>query len=163
MAALHTRSANRGQLATARCGRLRKIGSTFHCGGYGRLRRNVEPCLQPAPRFDRRRRFDAVGDKTLVGRVVLLSQPCPRRSRSAKNFRKINTVFPYWCPGEDSNLHGFHHWYLKPARLPIPPPGPRALIRAEPPTCQSASSRVRRMRRKKRRSRLLLDSDPLVR
>src|SRR6266508_2121075 len=30
-----------------------------------------------------------------------------------------------WCPGEDSNLHGFHHWYLKPARLPIPPPGQR--------------------------------------
>ena len=30
-----------------------------------------------------------------------------------------------WCPGEDSNLHGFHHWYLKPARLPIPPPGPQ--------------------------------------
>src|ERR1700674_1009712 len=28
-----------------------------------------------------------------------------------------------WCPGEDSNLHGLHHWYLKPARLPIPPPG----------------------------------------
>src|SRR5215469_14274595 len=32
-----------------------------------------------------------------------------------------------WCPGEDSNLHGFHHWYLKPARLPIPPPGPAGL------------------------------------
>src|SRR4029453_13282126 len=28
-----------------------------------------------------------------------------------------------WCPGEDSNLHGSLHWYLKPARLPIPPPG----------------------------------------
>jgi hypothetical protein len=28
-----------------------------------------------------------------------------------------------WCPEEDSNLHGFHHWYLKPARLPIPPSG----------------------------------------
>ena len=28
-----------------------------------------------------------------------------------------------WCPGEDSNLHSFHYWYLKPARLPIPPPG----------------------------------------
>ncbi len=29
-----------------------------------------------------------------------------------------------WCPGEDSNLHGRNgHWYLKPARLPIPPPG----------------------------------------
>ena len=31
-----------------------------------------------------------------------------------------------WCPGEDSNLHGFHRWYLKPVRLPIPPPGHRA-------------------------------------
>ena len=29
-----------------------------------------------------------------------------------------------WCPGEDSNLHDLRHWYLKPARLPIPPPGP---------------------------------------
>src|SRR5690606_40744902 len=29
-----------------------------------------------------------------------------------------------WCPGEDSNLHGSLHWYLKPARLPVPPPGP---------------------------------------
>jgi hypothetical protein len=28
-----------------------------------------------------------------------------------------------WCPGEDSNLHDLRHWYLKPARLPIPPPG----------------------------------------
>src|SRR5580693_1453521 len=30
-----------------------------------------------------------------------------------------------WCPGEDSNLHDLRHWYLKPARLPIPPPGHR--------------------------------------
>src|ERR1035438_4738173 len=30
-----------------------------------------------------------------------------------------------WCPGEDSNLHELLHWYLKPARLPVPPPGPR--------------------------------------
>jgi hypothetical protein len=28
-----------------------------------------------------------------------------------------------WCPGKDSNLHGLHRWYLKPVRLPIPPPG----------------------------------------
>ena len=34
---------------------------------------------------------------------------------------KFKAVF--WCPGEDSNLHGVTHWYLKPARLPIPPPG----------------------------------------
>ena len=32
-----------------------------------------------------------------------------------------------WCPGEDSNLHDLRHWYLKPARLPIPPPGLRGL------------------------------------
>ncbi len=38
----------------------------------------------------------------------------------------FNVLRMGWCPGEDSNLHGFHHWYLKPARLPIPPPGQRA-------------------------------------
>src|SRR6185312_538297 len=38
----------------------------------------------------------------------------------------------YWCPGEDSNLHGFHHWYLKPARLPIPPPGHGATDKGRP-------------------------------
>jgi hypothetical protein len=43
-----------------------------------------------------------------------------------------------WCPGEDSNLHGFHHWYLKPARLPIPPPGPNSVIGGKPPSCQMA-------------------------
>src|SRR6266567_7618918 len=50
-----------------------------------------------------------------------------------------------WCPGEDSNLHGFHHWYLKPARLPIPPPGQRGLglarhISVRDSPCQRARS-----------------------
>src|SRR5271156_3301022 len=35
--------------------------------------------------------------------------------------------FDGWCPGKDSNLHGLHRWYLKPVRLPIPPPGHAAL------------------------------------
>ena len=35
--------------------------------------------------------------------------------------------FVGWCPGKDSNLHGLHRWYLKPVRLPIPPPGHGAL------------------------------------
>src|SRR6202789_64647 len=34
-----------------------------------------------------------------------------------------------WCPGKDSNLHGLHRWYLKPVRLPIPPPGHRPLLK----------------------------------
>ena len=34
-----------------------------------------------------------------------------------------------WCPGKDSNLHGLRRWYLKPVRLPIPPPGHGALHR----------------------------------
>src|SRR5262245_64222932 len=38
-------------------------------------------------------------------------------------FVEEDSVFSKWCPGEDSNLHGLRHWYLKPARLPIPPPG----------------------------------------
>src|SRR5208283_4641463 len=41
-----------------------------------------------------------------------------------------------WCPEEDSNLHGFHHWYLKPARLPIPPSGHAVLIGAGLRFCQ---------------------------
>ena len=29
-----------------------------------------------------------------------------------------------WCPGRDLNPHVLiEHWHLKPARLPIPPPG----------------------------------------
>ncbi len=28
---------------------------------------------------------------------------------------------PYWCERGDSNSHGFPHWNLNPARLPIPP------------------------------------------
>ncbi len=48
--------------------------------------------------------------------------------------RHYQTLF--WCPGEDSNLHGLHHWYLKPARLPIPPPGPGRLFEAAGPDCQ---------------------------
>ena len=37
------------------------------------------------------------------------------------NYEHWRTVL--WCPGKDSNLHGLHRWYLKPVRLPIPPPG----------------------------------------
>ena len=29
----------------------------------------------------------------------------------------------FWCPGEDSNLHGLLHTDLNRARLPVPPPG----------------------------------------
>ncbi len=36
---------------------------------------------------------------------------------------RLNVIVEEWCPGEDSNLHLFQDWYLKPARLPIPPPG----------------------------------------
>jgi hypothetical protein len=53
-----------------------------------------------------------------------------------------------WCPGEDSNLHGFHHWYLKPARLPIPPPGHATWASgAHIGCCPSACQRWRMVRR----------------
>ena len=32
-----------------------------------------------------------------------------------------------WCPGRDSNPHPFRDRFLRPARLPIPPPGPFCL------------------------------------
>src|ERR1700722_19990079 len=37
--------------------------------------------------------------------------------------RKARGALKRWFPGEDSNLHEFLPWYLKPARLPVPPPG----------------------------------------
>src|SRR6202041_686064 len=37
--------------------------------------------------------------------------------------RECSVEIDGWCPGEDSNLHELLHWYLKPARLPVPPPG----------------------------------------
>ena len=45
--------------------------------------------------------------------------------RNAPMMTELRRSLSRWCPGEDSNLHGVTHWYLKPARLPIPPPGPR--------------------------------------
>ncbi len=47
------------------------------------------------------------------------------RARVTQYIRKTSDeqgVNRIWCRGEDSNLHGLLHWYLKPARLPIPPP-----------------------------------------
>ena len=49
----------------------------------------------------------------------IVPRPVPPEVKDNKN----NSVQEGWCPEEDSNLHGFHHWYLKPARLPIPPSG----------------------------------------
>ena len=40
------------------------------------------------------------------------------------NFLRLRGfLLEWWCPEEDSNLHVLQHWYLKPARLPIPPSG----------------------------------------
>ncbi len=41
-----------------------------------------------------------------------------------------------WCPGKDSNLHALQHRYLKPACLPIPPPGRGAVSKDRPHACQ---------------------------
>src|SRR6202021_657926 len=43
----------------------------------------------------------------------------------------IRTGLKGWCPGEDSNLHELLHWYLKPARLPVPPPGQEGAAECE--------------------------------
>jgi hypothetical protein len=42
---------------------------------------------------------------------------------TARTMARCGVIYFEWCPGEDSNLQGSLHWYLKPARLPIPPPG----------------------------------------
>ena len=53
-----------------------------------------------------------------------------------RELRWIKTLDWPWCPGKDSNLHGLHRWYLKPVRLPIPPPGHGAFLRARAGACQ---------------------------
>jgi hypothetical protein len=47
----------------------------------------------------------------------------PRATGARECFGRLFRCFERWCPGEDSNLHELLHWYLKPARLPVPPPG----------------------------------------
>ena len=49
----------------------------------------------------------------------------------------------YWCPGKDSNLHGLHRWYLKPVRLPIPPPGPGRGNKSGERRCQRPDDSLR--------------------
>ena len=44
--------------------------------------------------------------------------------------------YPCGAQERTSNLHGLHRWYLKPVRLPIPPPGPGGVIRAAAGRCQ---------------------------
>jgi|SRR5450631_2383059 hypothetical protein len=67
------------------------------------------------------------------GSLMRLKLPgrMPCAGRFAGHKRRNNRLDPKWlrrasmrwCPGEDSNLHELLHWYLKPARLPVPPPG----------------------------------------
>src|SRR5256885_8100105 len=37
-----------------------------------------------------------------------------------------------WCERRDSNSHGFPHWILSPARLPVPPLSPVPCAPDEP-------------------------------
>ena len=62
-----------------------------------------------------------------AAKLNLTKKIVPPSVPPVKKDSKNNTLEERWCPEcpeEDSNLHGFHHWYLKPARLPIPPSGP---------------------------------------
>ncbi len=66
------------------------------------------------------------------------SASCPRMPEFLETPNNFKIQDIYWCPGKDSNLHGLHRWYLKPVRLPIPPPGPGGLICRGARLCQRA-------------------------
>ena len=56
----------------------------------------------------------------------------PRSQKGFRPFRCEGARGEFsWCEWGDSNPHGVTHWYLKPARLPIPPhsQGPEQLAR----------------------------------
>ena len=91
---------------------------------------SVSVTVQPSP--DREAPKKAPARSWLPARNS--EQPRTSQPLNYSNFERSSTANRLrrtvrWCPGEDSNLHGVTHWYLKPARLPIPPPGPGALFR----------------------------------
>jgi hypothetical protein len=88
---------------------------------YGLLRTRCSKCAKPADH----------PAKDLV-------QLDPLASANVLDFKGFFVVVEIWCPGEDSNLHEFLHWYLKPARLPVPPPGQEG-----PPTMRRGNLRTR--------------------
>src|SRR5205823_9721179 len=83
--------------------------------------------------------FQTPREATRVGERDL-HQSNPRRRRSFKP-RSLKTAFrdvkrrENWCERRDSNSHGFPHWILSPARLPVPP--------LSPVPCAPETSRMR--------------------
>ena len=82
-------------------------------------------------RSRQRRRAYGVG-----GRLAAAGEGESGRPNLLFSRRYWRAQISVWCPGKDSNLHGLHRWYLKPVRLPIPPPGPGGVIRAAAGRCQ---------------------------
>jgi hypothetical protein len=68
-----------------------------------------------ALRFSGRKNTPTRAQRGIVGGV--------QKQKSPQHVHDAGILKNSWCPGEDSNLHVLQHWYLKPARLPIPPPG----------------------------------------
>src|SRR5512134_2499119 len=50
---------------------------------------------------------------------VAVTETCISIPSSADRFRRPSDG--RWCERRDSNSHGFPHWNLNPARLPVPP------------------------------------------
>src|SRR5579871_6985177 len=73
----------------------------------------------------------------------------PSFSAQAIDFVGFLVADQMWCPGEDSNLHELLHWYLKPARLPVPPPGLRCLGSARRRNLRTRPTLVNRARDRK--------------
>ena len=86
---------------------------TIHGGVNRDDRRKVQEEFRNNPDVQVLLATDAAGEG-----VNLQCQPYACRCDGVRRTEK-----GAWCPGEDSNLQGSLHWYLKPARLPIPPPG----------------------------------------
>jgi hypothetical protein len=115
-----------GDRSTSSCIRATTCCSSIaHCPDRrSRSARSLEPLAGPP-----QGRTGALDALSPAHAIAALSVPSARETRidAGSALRKgallQRVSWKSWCPGEDSNLHGFHHWYLKPARLPIPPPG----------------------------------------
>ncbi len=90
-------------------------------GGFSKCgrERSLSPYWGSTPFAFRRRNRLKVFKSSLVGKVVCLLRP---HKKITPRWR----IFKMWA-GEDLNLHGLLHWFLKPARIPFRHP-PRCTL-----------------------------------
>ena len=95
----------------------------FGCGG--RIRTADLQVMSLMSYYFSTPRYLGGGDRDRTCDLLLAKQPLSQLSYTPKIL---------WCPRRDSNSHTFRHWLLRPACLPISPPGHYNITHYESPS-----------------------------